>query len=109
MVYLIWQCQECKDIVASNSFRHHQMDMCKCGKSGVDLEEYGCRMSGNIFPKTIKKLDYNFWEELRTGLIQQGIIKYLVIEKTFYLEFKDVYYLQKLEDQILKDLIKDYE
>ncbi len=49
---ILWQCKYCKDIVLSDSRRHHQLDMCSCKKCGIDLEEYGCR---TIFPETEKK------------------------------------------------------
>lgn len=34
-----WQCTLCDDIVESDSKVTHQMDVCKCGKTGFDLEE----------------------------------------------------------------------
>jgi hypothetical protein len=42
-----WKCVYCGDILVSDSKERHKMDMCKCGKSGVDLEEYYSRWIGN--------------------------------------------------------------
>lgn len=39
-IRLIWQCNHCKDVVISYSYLRHDMNICDCGKSGVDLE-YG--------------------------------------------------------------------
>ena len=50
-----WTCPHCKDKLKSNSSEHHKLDMCKCGKSGVDLEDYGCRIiSGTKILKEYK-------------------------------------------------------
>ena len=42
-----WKCKECGDIVVSDSSVTHQMDMCKCGMTGVDLEEGYSRVYGS--------------------------------------------------------------
>ncbi|MBU2576530.1 MAG: hypothetical protein KKF50_02310 [Nanoarchaeota archaeon] len=42
-----WQCPHCNEKLKSYSKEHHKMDICKCGKLGVDLEEYGCRIIGD--------------------------------------------------------------
>lgn len=42
---LIWQCNQCDDIIVSHSHRRHEMNFCKCGKTGVDLEEGLIRVS----------------------------------------------------------------
>ena len=37
-----WRCKHCGDVLVSDSSVTHQMDVCKCGKSGLDIEdEYG--------------------------------------------------------------------
>jgi hypothetical protein len=41
-----WLCRSCKDIVVSDSTKRHQMDVCKCGKTKVDLEEGYVRYVG---------------------------------------------------------------
>lgn len=54
---IAWVCDECNWLQVSDSKEHHQMDKCKCSKCGVDLEEYGCRVSG--LPRIIAKTDDN--------------------------------------------------
>ena len=44
---IAWICLECNWLQVSDSKEHHQMDICKCGKTGVDLEEYMCRWDGS--------------------------------------------------------------
>ena len=41
-----WTCKICGDIVVSDSSVTHQMDMCECRMSGLDLEEYYSRTYG---------------------------------------------------------------
>jgi len=43
-----WTCKHCGDIKTSRSDEHHKMDVCKCGKSFVDLEEHYCRFSTSV-------------------------------------------------------------
>ena len=50
-----WECPHCNDKKKSYSLEHHKMDTCKCGKSGIDLEEYGCRIIGDA--KILKEYD----------------------------------------------------
>lgn len=47
-VILTWKCGICNSVQKSYSHKRWEMDMCKCGKSGVDLEEYYQRNIGNI-------------------------------------------------------------
>jgi len=42
-----WICPHCNDKKKSYSIEHHKMDTCKCGKSGIDLEEHYCRIIGD--------------------------------------------------------------
>ena len=42
-----WECPHCKDKIKSSGLEHHKMDMCKCEKSGIDLEEDYCRIIGD--------------------------------------------------------------
>ena len=37
----------CKEKLKSYSREHHKMDTCKCGKSGIDLENEYCRIIGD--------------------------------------------------------------
>ena len=52
-IILEWQCQECEDIQLSDSIRTHHMDYCRCGESGVDLEDGYQRCMGKV--KEIKR------------------------------------------------------
>ena len=52
-IILEWQCELCGDNQLSDSIRTHHMDYCKCGDSGVDLEEDYQRQFGKI--KDIKR------------------------------------------------------
>ena len=47
-IRLVWKCELCGDIVVSYSHLRHDMNICSCGKSGVDLEEYYQRNMGKI-------------------------------------------------------------
>mgnify|MGYP006910662831 CR=1 FL=1 len=47
-VKLTWKCKKCGDIQISYSNRRHDMQVCKCGCSGVDLEEGYQRNMGSI-------------------------------------------------------------
>jgi Zn ribbon nucleic-acid-binding protein len=42
-----WSCPHCKSKQKSCSWESHKLDMCKCKKSGVDLEEHYCRILGD--------------------------------------------------------------
>lgn len=41
-----WKCKECGSIQTSDPLQRHTMDYCKCGKTGVDAEEYYTRIMG---------------------------------------------------------------
>ena len=43
-----WECTECEGVVESFSNKRHDMNFCKCGKSGVDLEGGYARSSGSV-------------------------------------------------------------
>jgi hypothetical protein len=105
MTYIKWYCTGCNDIIISNSFRHHQMDICKCGKSGCDLEEYGIRWSfcGDIQPKVLKKYEYNFFNEILVCMDKQGFKPFISIDR-FYIDFSTVDEVRKIEDEILEGL-----
>lgn len=52
---LIWKCTKCEDVQVSYSDLRHNMNMCECGESGVDLEEYYQRNMGYIEVIDIKE------------------------------------------------------
>lgn len=47
-IRLIWKCNHCNDVVISYSHLRHDMNVCECCKSGVDLEEHYQRGFGDI-------------------------------------------------------------
>lgn len=48
IIRLIWKCSYCKDVVISYSNISHEMNVCECCKSGVDLENGYQRGFGDI-------------------------------------------------------------
>ena len=83
------------------------MNMCKCGKTGVDLEEYGCRYMTNYFDefkKSIKKYNYNFFEELVVGMEKQGFLDFIKVGDRLHLNYDDVFIIRELEDKIVESL-----
>ena len=64
-----WECTECKDVVISDSSKRHDINFCKCGNSGFDLEEGYSRSCGNIREisrEVVEKVttdDSNSWYE----------------------------------------------
>jgi hypothetical protein len=54
VIHLTWSCGICNDVVESYSNRRHDMNMCKCGKSGVDLELWHQRNMGEV--KELKRI-----------------------------------------------------
>ena len=105
MVYIKWQCPHCGDIVISNSFRHHQMDFCKKGCSGCDLEEYMIRWSfKDKMPVILDKYDYKFFDELVVCMEKQGFLKFIKIGDRLHLDYNDVYLIRDLEDKLIEEL-----
>lgn len=100
-----WSCKVCKDIVISNSHRRHEMDTCKCGCSGLDLEEDYARIMGDY--QFIEEIDYDFFEELLLCFKEQDIpIPTKVSELFPYGPFisYDLSFIRKLEDKMVKQL-----
>ena len=60
-IRLIWQCEDCKDVVISYSYLTHDMNYCECGKSAVDLEQGYQRQTGNIKELSRKKNENGKW------------------------------------------------
>ena len=44
---IVWFCKHCNWVSISDSSMKHCMDVCKCGKTSLDLEEGYARMSGD--------------------------------------------------------------
>lgn len=57
VIQLIWKCKKCGDILVSRSDKRHDMNVCKCGQSGVDLEQWYQRNMGSIEPLNEKKIE----------------------------------------------------
>lgn len=107
-VYIKWKCRECGDIVISNKFRHHQMDFCKCGKTGVDLETYQLRMSG--FPDEVERYNYNFFDELVICLKEQELLELNLMNQArkdgrITITLQEVVFIRQMEDEICGGLI----
>ena len=43
---VVWFCPKCNWVCVSDSSIRHCMDVCKCGRTGMDLEEGYCRFQG---------------------------------------------------------------
>ena len=101
---MIWQCSECKSIQYSNSFEHHTMNYCKCGKSAIDLETYGCRLLGS--PKILKKMN-GYFDELVICLREQGYKELFVnMEDKIWITLEGVWFVRELQKEIIEDYIK---
>ena len=103
---VIWKCKDCGKLNWSNPFRHHQMDTCECGKSGMDLETYGCRTMGNV--EIIKKIQ-SFFNEIVIGMQEQGYygLDYFVrMDNKVYITMKTVLIIREIEDDIIKKIIE---
>ena len=64
MTRLIWKCQECSDIVVSYSHLRHDMNICECGVSGVDLEDGYGRFMGVVEELSYKIYKDGEWKKL---------------------------------------------
>ena len=66
MKLIKFKCGHCGSIFVADTQRWH-MDYCpKCGKTGVDLEEYCCRLIAdkkNNFPKQVDKFEPPFFDD----------------------------------------------
>lgn len=61
MTRMIWQCNDCMDIVVSYSHLRHDMNWCECKKSSIDLEEDYCRGVGSITTLSVKEKISGEW------------------------------------------------
>lgn len=50
---ITWKCKKCEDVRESYSWKRWEMDICRCGESGIDLEEWYMRSMG--CPEIIKR------------------------------------------------------
>jgi len=65
MIRKKWKCKVCEEEIVSYSNTRHQMDVCMCGASAVDLEEHYLRTMGRVeFICTEKLNENNKWEDL---------------------------------------------
>jgi len=63
MVKIKWRCKSCGQTLFSNTKESHKMDWCKCGKSGVDAEEFYIRICGDA--ELISKMESNGYRIIR--------------------------------------------
>ena len=56
-IQLKWKCGLCGDEKISYSNKKWDMDMCKCGKTGVDLEEWYQRNIGKVIELERKEIE----------------------------------------------------
>jgi len=83
------------------------MDVCKCGKSGMDLEEGYSRIMGEW--ELIKKYNYNFFEELVLCFQEQGFkyhISLVEVLPGYLIPINtDFEMFRQMEDEMLQELI----
>ena len=60
-IRLIWQCEDCKDVVISYSRLSHDMNYCECGKSAVDIDEFTQGNRGKVKEISRKKILNGKW------------------------------------------------
>ncbi len=54
---ITWECELCNSVQTSYSNKRWDMDVCECGKSGYDLEEWYSRTMGKIKIISEEKID----------------------------------------------------
>ena len=64
-VRLIWKCSICDDVIISYSHLRHDMNICECGESGVDLEQSYQRCVGKVEEISRKILIKNKWQKIK--------------------------------------------
>lgn len=64
-IRLIWQCEICQDVVVSYSHLRHDMNVCHCGESGIDLEEHYQRGFGKVKDISRKELIDKVWTQIK--------------------------------------------
>ena len=107
-MYKIWKCGNCNEVHWSCDFRHHEMNNCSCGKSGVDLEMYYCRYLGQVIQ--IKNLNWNIFDEILHNLKEQGYIPKTLDEAkeiwgdTVFINLAS--FVRELEDEIMDNYCK---
>lgn len=57
---IYWKCATCNSVQVSDPKKRWSMNMCSCGESGVDAEEYYTRMMGNVVEITKEE-----WEAIK--------------------------------------------
>ena len=62
---LIWECENCGDVVVSYSRIRHDMNSCECKKSAVDLEEFYRRDMGYVKDLSLKKKVGDEWVKIK--------------------------------------------
>jgi len=62
---MTWKCVKCGSIVVSNSDIRHDMNFCKCGEAGVDLEEFYTRTFGKIDVISLEEKTKDGWDKVK--------------------------------------------
>lgn len=64
-VRMTWKCTKCNDICISHSGIRHEMNICKCGEAGVDLEEFYTRTFGKIDVISLEEKTKDGWKKIK--------------------------------------------
>lgn len=104
--YCIWKCLSCGKINYSIPQRHHQMDVCKCDNSGMDLDIYLCTIMGEV--KVIENLDFNFFGDLVNCMEEQGYLELVSVNDMLFINWEQAEMIRDMEDEILTDYITKY-
>tara|TARA_R110001583_G_scaffold67531_4_gene193102 strand:- start:83 stop:292 length:210 start_codon:yes stop_codon:yes gene_type:complete len=62
---MTWKCVKCGSIVVSHSDIRHDMNFCKCGEAGVDLEEFYTRTFGKIDVISLEEKTKDGWDKVK--------------------------------------------
>jgi hypothetical protein len=102
MKSIIWQCPICGDIQVSHSREHHNMNICKCNNSGVDLEEYYWRVIWDII--VLKEFDddeFPFGLELYHDILEQFPERTICKQ---YITLEDSAFIHKLKNELYMEV-----
>ena len=102
MEALIWECPHCKDIVISYARNIHLLNICKCKRCFVDLEDLYVRTMGDVKELvTFDDDEYPFGIELLYCMIFQH--PFLLLDKK-YISLERYTFIEKLKDDLYKEV-----
>ena len=64
-IRMTWRCTKCNDTCVSYSDIMHDMNFCKCGEAGVDLEEFYTRTFGKIEVISLEEKIKDGWKDVK--------------------------------------------